>query len=73
MYMVEFQPLFLGLIGIGISVGTFIITYRQTIGARKERAKNVVSDVNKIQCRASICFFRLNYAPRLKLQKSRLA
>jgi len=44
----EVSSLILGLIGIGFSIVTFIITYKQTIGARRERAKNVIHEVNKM-------------------------
>lgn len=38
----------LGILSILVSVVTFIITYRQTIGARKERAKNAAAEVRKL-------------------------
>ena len=44
----EVSSIFLGLLGIAVSVGTFSIVYKQTIGARKERAKNVINEINKI-------------------------
>ena len=44
----DVSSLLLGLFGIIVSVVTFIFTYKQTIGARVERAKNVVNEVNKI-------------------------
>ncbi len=44
----EISSIFLGLVGIVVSVGTFITSYKQTIGARKERARNVINEVNKI-------------------------
>ncbi|MCK4798500.1 MAG: hypothetical protein KAT05_14055 [Spirochaetes bacterium] len=44
----EVSSIFLGLLGITVSVTTFVFTYKQTIGARKERAKNVINEVNKM-------------------------
>lgn len=45
--MVEASSILLGLLGIFVSVATFLISYKQTIGARKERARNVIGEINK--------------------------
>jgi len=40
-----------GLIGIAISVGLFLLGYRQTIGARKERIRSANEEIQKILVR----------------------
>ncbi len=52
----------LGIAGIALSVLFFVAGYRQTIGAKKERANSANADVEKILVRR---IFLESYTPRL--------
>jgi hypothetical protein len=52
----------LGFLGITVSIILFLIGYRQTIGAKKERIKTANSEVEKIMLRRIVLE---NYAPKL--------
>jgi hypothetical protein len=52
----------LGIVGIALSVLFIVVGYRQTIGAKKERANSANADVEKILVRR---IFLESYTPRL--------
>lgn len=41
----------LGILGIVVSIGTFLVGYRQTVGAKKERVRSANDEIEKIMVR----------------------